>query len=106
MIEFIQQEQVCFIKGELVQEQVISLWPKRRELFSLDTQILDVSGIDYVDSAGVALLLELARFTHKGSPKRQSPRVLANPSNQLNSMIELYDLDIFLQQQENVAPPI
>lgn len=98
MIEFIQQGDICLIKGDLVQQQVVALWPQRRTLFSADTQTLDLSGIDYVDSAGVAFLLELVRFSHEGAPERETPRALTNPSTQLNNMIELYDLDVFLQQ--------
>jgi|OM-RGC.v1.031045897 phospholipid transport system transporter-binding protein len=97
VIEFTQQGDACAIQGSLGQQQVIELWPKRRKLFNSDTQALDVSGITYVDSAGVALLLELARLSHKGSPKRKMPRMLTNPSKHLSKMIELYDLEVFVQ---------
>ncbi|MBB1269957.1 STAS domain-containing protein [Shewanella sp. SR44-3] len=97
MIEFIQQGEACAIQGSLSQQQVIELWSKRRKLFSPSTQVLDLSGITYVDSAGVALLLELAHLSHKGSPKRQSPRMFIKPSKPLSKMIELYDLEVFVQ---------
>jgi phospholipid transport system transporter-binding protein len=99
VIEFIQQGDACVIQGSLGQQQVIELWSKRRKLFDSDTQALDVSGVTYVDSAGVALLLELARLSHKGSPKRKNPRTFINPSKHLSKMIALYDLEVFVQQK-------
>ncbi|WP_282110177.1 STAS domain-containing protein [Shewanella algicola] len=98
MINFNQQEQQCFVSGRLTQVEVKQLWPKRQQLFTDTTQVIDLSALEYVDSAGVALLLALVRLTHSGSKSDSASRQLVNPSEQLKKMIELYDLDAFFSQ--------
>ncbi|GGB46742.1 STAS domain-containing protein [Shewanella inventionis] len=98
MIKFTQQEQQCFVSGRLTQVEVKQLWPKRQELFTASTQVIDLAALEYVDSAGVALLLALVKLTHPGTEDKSPYRQLVNPSEQLMKMIELYDLDAFFGQ--------
>ncbi|GIU48634.1 MULTISPECIES: STAS domain-containing protein [Shewanella] len=94
MIEFLQQGDTCEIKGQLRQTEVIDLWPKRQQLFTDSTQVLDLSALEYADSAGVAFLLELICLGNCSKSTTQ-PRTLANPSQHLKRLIELYDLESF-----------
>ncbi|ARD23874.1 STAS domain-containing protein [Shewanella japonica] len=94
MIEFLQQGDICEIKGQLRQIEVIDLWSKRQELFTDSTQVLDLSALEYADSAGVAFLLELVSLG-KSSKNTTQPRRLAHPSKHLKRLIELYDLESF-----------
>ena len=95
MITFNQQEQQCFISGRLTQVEVKQLWPKRQELFTASTQVIDLAALEYVDSAGVALLLAFVRLNHASNQLPSVTCQLVNPSEQLIKMIELYDLDAF-----------
>ncbi|MGI2104530.1 STAS domain-containing protein [Shewanella frigidimarina] len=97
MITFNQQDQRCIVSGRLTQDEVKQLWPKRHELFTASTQVVDLSALEYVDSAGVALLLAFIKLHASSSQETSVSRQLVNPSEQLNKMIELYDLDAFFQ---------
>ncbi|MCL1066835.1 STAS domain-containing protein [Shewanella olleyana] len=94
MIEFLQKADICEIKGQLRQAEVIDLWPKRQQLFTDSTQVLDLSALEYADSAGVAFLLELICLGNCSKSNTQ-PRILVNPSEHLKRLIELYDLESF-----------
>ncbi|MDO6619367.1 lipid asymmetry maintenance protein MlaB [Shewanella sp. 6_MG-2023] len=98
MIEFSQQGDICRLKGQLTQVEVRELWPNQQQLFTDTTQVLDLSALEYVDSAGVALLLELICLGHCHGDNTQ-PRSLANPSKHLKKLIELYDLESFFIEQ-------
>ncbi|MCL1114621.1 MULTISPECIES: STAS domain-containing protein [Shewanella] len=99
MINFNQQEQTCFVSGRLTQVEVKQLWPKRQELFTASTQVIDLAALEYVDSAGVALLLAFVRLSHPSTEEKSGSRQLVNPSEQLVKMIELYDLDAFFSKK-------
>lgn len=92
MIEFVQQDTVCHLKGRLSQTQVIALWPQRHSLLSPQTQVLSLSGLEYSDSAGVAFLLALVS-EHKTS------LALSSASQQLKKLIDLYDLQSFFSEE-------
>lgn len=100
MIEFEQQQDVCFVKGELTSLQVTQLWQKRTQLFTASTQVVDLSALDYADSAGIAFILALIgihqRSNNSNVASGQVGRItLANPSPQVAKMMELYDLEDF-----------
>lgn len=98
MITFTQHDQRCIVSGRLTQDEVKQLWPKRHELFTASTQVVDLSALEYVDSAGVALLIALIKLDVASSQQPSALRQLVNPSDQLKKMIELYDLDAFFSQ--------
>ncbi|MGS0726264.1 STAS domain-containing protein, partial [Shewanella sp. 0m-11] len=60
-----------------------------------ETAFLQLSGIEYCDSAGVAFLLEFVSiFAAKGASLK-----LVSPSEQLKKFIILYDLnDFFIEE--------
>ena len=95
MITFQQQEQRCLVSGRLTQNEVKQLWPKRHDLFTSSTQVIDLSALEYADSAGIALLIALIKLHVSGSQETTSLRRLVNPSEQLKKIIELYDLSAF-----------
>lgn len=92
MIEFVQQDTVCHLKGRLSQTQVIALWSQRHSLFSPQTQVLSLSGLEYSDSAGVAFLLALVS-------EHKTPLALSSASQQLKKLIDLYDLQSFFSEE-------
>jgi phospholipid transport system transporter-binding protein len=98
VITFNQHDQRCIVSGRLTQDEVKRLWPKRHELFTASTQVVDLSALEYVDSAGVALLIALIKLDVASSQQTSALRQLVNPSDQLKKMIELYDLDAFFSQ--------
>ncbi|WP_137225267.1 MULTISPECIES: lipid asymmetry maintenance protein MlaB [Shewanella] len=95
MITFNQQEQRCIVSGRLTQDEVKQLWPKRHELFTASTQVIDLSSLEYADSAGVALLVAFITLHVSDGHETSVLRQLVNPSDQLKKIIELYDLSAF-----------
>ncbi|MCL1057277.1 STAS domain-containing protein [Shewanella gelidimarina] len=95
MASFQQQGIICAISGRLDQDAVISLWNDRRCLLDVDTAFLQLSDIEYCDSAGVAFLLELVSiFAAKGASLK-----LISASEQLKKFIVLYDLNDFFYEE-------
>ncbi|GIU23224.1 STAS domain-containing protein [Shewanella schlegeliana] len=95
MATFTQQGIYCSVSGRLDQDAVLSLWNGRSSILDPDTAFLQLSGIEYCDSAGVAFLLELVSiFATKGATLK-----LISPSEQLKKFILLYDLnDFFIEE--------
>lgn len=56
--------------------------------------VLDLSRIDYIDSAGVAILVELKRLTHVNLKKN----LILKCSDQIMQMIGFYELDGLLEK--------
>ncbi|MCL1125627.1 STAS domain-containing protein [Shewanella surugensis] len=95
MATFTQKDKVCHISGQLGQSDVIDLWPKKESLLAPDTQVLELSLLEFSDSAGVAFLFELASLVANKGQKL----VLKAPANQLRKLIQLYDLkDFFVKE--------
>lgn len=92
MVEFVQQDRVCHLKGRLSQTQVIALWPQRQSLLEKQTQVLSLSELEYSDSAGVAFLLALVSA-------HDSPLTLCSAPEQLKKLIDLYDLQSFFTEE-------
>lgn len=95
MITFEQQGETCFIKGRLGQADVLDLCAQNQEWFTANTQVLDLSALEYVDSAGMAFMLTLIRDNGQNKSDKQYARKLINPSAQISKIIGLYDLDSF-----------
>ncbi|MGS0680418.1 STAS domain-containing protein [Shewanella sp. 125m-7] len=95
MASFKQQGIYCTISGRLDQDVVRSLWDRRKDILAPETAFLQLSAIEYCDSAGVAFLFELASiFAAKGASLE-----LVSPSEQLKKFIILYDLnDFFIEE--------
>ena len=95
MASFETQASTCKVIGRLTQQEVIALWPRRAELLTASTQVLDLSELDYSDSAGVSFLLALVQIVERSGRSLQ----LYAPSSQLLKLIELYDLQAFFTQE-------
>ncbi|TVP13300.1 lipid asymmetry maintenance protein MlaB [Shewanella sp. KCT] len=95
MLSFNQAAGHCQVSGELSQAAVVELWPKLETLLDGACDRLDLAGVSYSDSAGVALLLHLVAEQQK---KGQS-LVLCNPPAQLQKLIDLYDLQDFFTEE-------
>ncbi|CUX97027.1 lipid asymmetry maintenance protein MlaB [Candidatus Hoaglandella endobia] len=85
------QEQTLILQGELDRDTLLSLWPQRQQLLT-GINFLDVSGLQRVDSAGVALMLH---FYHH---QRQSgcSLILTGVTDRLSTLIALYKLQDIL----------
>ncbi|CAM4128791.1 MULTISPECIES: STAS domain-containing protein [Shewanella] len=95
MLAFEQDAGQCKVSGQLSQAAVVQLWPKLETLLSGPCERLDLSGVAYSDSAGVALLLHLvAEQQAKGKSL-----ALCNPPLQLQKLIDLYDLQDFFTEE-------
>ena len=94
MASFQHNDSICYFKGRLSQQEVISLWVQQGDIITAKTAILDLSQLDYVDSAGVAFLFHLVERQHKQARSLG----LANPSSQLQPLIDLYNLQPFFNQ--------
>lgn len=95
MATFTQKGEVCHISGQLGQNDVIDLWPKKDTLLASDTQVLELSQLAFSDSAGMAFLFELASLAANKGHKL----VLKAPAYQVKKLIQLYDLkDFFVEE--------
>jgi phospholipid transport system transporter-binding protein len=91
MVSFNHQGQDCRLSGRLLQEQVIDLWPDRHKLLHDEVQTLELSGLEYSDSAGISFLLTLVQQARDAGRELK----LTVPSPQLQKLIDLYDLHAF-----------
>ena len=61
-ISFAIQQQVMTIKGALTRDTIPSIWAQWRQAITADTvSSIDVSDVTNVDTAGVALLLDVVK---------------------------------------------
>lgn len=86
--KFDNQDETCFLSGSLTQSCVIALWEKRHTLLTKNTQILDLSNLNFIDSAGLAFLITL----QQESRHNQNKLLMVSPSNQIKNLIILYNL--------------
>lgn len=84
--------------GRLTGETVPGYWKNRRELFS--SAEADFSGLEAIDSAGLALLVKWAKAVAAGGGKLR----LLNPTEQLSSIIGIYRVgDLFELGKESAS---
>lgn len=99
MVNVSQQDSTLLLSGRLTQTDVAQLWPKRHQVFTAEILVVDLSALEYADSAGIALLVSLLSSTSNPSRSASATLTLVNPSPQLQKMIALYDLDMFFTTQ-------
>lgn len=75
------------LTGELERETLRPLWQQRETLMH-QVETIDVSRLDRVDSAGLALLVHLRQIALKSG---KAPRFIGIP-DKLRSLIALYNL--------------
>ncbi|QSX29532.1 STAS domain-containing protein [Shewanella cyperi] len=95
MIEFICDGDSCRIRGRLDSAEVRRLSDQNGDLLAASTGCLDLSELEYSDSAGIAFLLEL----WQGAASRGQALTLVNPAPQISKLIALYDLDVFFNEK-------
>lgn len=94
MADFQHQQQTCFLKGRLSRQEVISLWSQQNAIANNEINQLELSMLDYVDSSGLAFLFHLVEISNqKGRTLK-----LVNPSDQLQPLIALYNLQTFFSK--------
>ncbi|WNN44807.1 MULTISPECIES: lipid asymmetry maintenance protein MlaB [Winslowiella] len=75
------------LRGELDRETLLSLWQQRETMMKqIDT--IDVSALDRVDSAGLALLVHLRQILQQ---QGKNP-LFTGVTDKLSSLITLYNL--------------
>ncbi|KFZ38870.1 phospholipid ABC transporter [Shewanella mangrovi] len=90
-MQFEPQGNTCRLMGRLSQQDVKDLWPQRQSLVADNIQVLDLSALEYVDSAGMAFLMELLS-------QAKGTLVLKAPSEQVKKLVSLYDLEAFFTE--------
>lgn len=91
MADFIFESHYCYVTGRLSLIEVKSLWRQRASLISEQAKGLNLSRLEYCDSAGMAFLIELLAAKRKTDCEFR----LTGPSAQLEKLIGLYDLEAF-----------
>ncbi|QYK01012.1 STAS domain-containing protein [Shewanella psychrotolerans] len=97
MLEFRDEGSTCFVSGELSQAEVIRIWPMVDKLVAQQVECVDLSGINYSDTAGVAMLLHIVALQHKAG----GALMLCRAPLQLQKLIDLYDLQDFFVEEAN-----
>lgn len=97
MIDFNSEGSTCHISGRLSQQEVVRLWESRECLVNKGVKVIDLSGLTYSDSAGIAFILELFALAKKEGREL----TLAAASSQLSKLIALYNLELFFTQRSN-----
>ncbi|PWC13004.1 lipid asymmetry maintenance protein MlaB [Brenneria corticis] len=82
------QQSTLLVAGALDRETLLPLWQQRDKLLA-DKTTLDVSGLDRVDSAGLALLLH---FYHLRSQQGVELKIIG-AGDRLKTLIALYNLN-------------
>ncbi len=75
------------LSGELQRETLLALW-QQRETVMTQVDTIDVSALDRVDSAGLALLVHLRQIALKQGKAPQFTGI----TDKLRSLIDLYNL--------------
>ena len=75
------------LSGELERETLLPLWQQREQLMQ-QAEVIDVSSLDRVDSAGLALLVHLRQIALQNG---KVPQFTGIP-DKLRSLITLYNL--------------
>ena len=97
MLEFKDEGNTCYVSGELSQTEVIRLWPRVDKLVTQGVASIDLSAINYSDTAGVAMLLHIFGLQHQAG----GSLTLCHPPQQLQKLIDLYDLQDFFVEEAN-----
>ncbi|MBU9845914.1 lipid asymmetry maintenance protein MlaB [Rahnella ecdela] len=86
-LRWVSQPPRLTLHGELDRETLVPLWDARKKLMSGIT-CLDVSGLERVDSSGLALLVHL----REEASQQGVTLTIAGITDRLNTLIALYNL--------------
>lgn len=84
---------VMILSGDLNRETLMPLWDERQTFIPSDVHSLDVSGLEYVDSPGLAMLIYLL----DGTSARERPVALVGLTEKLRALMALYNLQQIIQ---------
>ncbi len=85
------------LQGELDRDTLLSLWTQRDAVLP-GIRFLDVSGLDRVDSAGVAMMLHICA----SRAKQGGTLVLTGVTEKLRTLITLYKLQDILPSRDDL----
>ncbi|MGB0893927.1 MAG: STAS domain-containing protein [Parashewanella sp.] len=88
MAKFALENSTGRLSGRLAKDDVIALWSEQSQLLDPTMTTLDLSQLEYVDSAGIAFLFHI----QQSQLQSKNPLVLVNPAKQLQPLIKLYNL--------------
>ena len=86
------------LRGELDRETLLGLW-QQRETAMQQIEVIDVSRLQRVDSAGLALLVHLRQIAQQ----QGATPVFSGITDKLHSLITLYNLQQIIVSAENPA---
>lgn len=86
-LEWLREHQRLILRGELDRETVGALWDAR-ETAMAGTDIIDLTGVERVDTSGLALLLHLVHIARQGGNRVS----LTGASENLVTLARLYNL--------------
>lgn len=85
------QLQTLILRGVLDRETLLPLWQQRSALLTDKTKI-DVTELQRVDSAGLALLVHLTAHQHQHGIELK----ISGATNQLRTLVTLYNLQTIM----------
>ncbi|MEG3129704.1 lipid asymmetry maintenance protein MlaB [Pantoea cypripedii] len=86
------------LSGKLDRDTLLSLW-QERETAMVDIETIDVTALDRVDSAGLALLVHLREIARA----QGSTPLFSGITDKLQSLITLYNLQQIIVSAEKIA---
>lgn len=92
------EAKTLYLRGELDRETLLGLW-QQRETAMQNIETIDVSGLQRVDSSGLALLVHLRQIAQQ---QGVTP-VFSGVTDKLHSLITLYNLQQIIVSVENPA---
>lgn len=73
-------------KGELTRASVPKAWQERSQWYQGEQQLqVDLSGLEHVDSAGVAMLLQFKKYLLQ----KQCELTISEPSQQFRAIVDV-----------------
>lgn len=75
------------LQGELDQDYLVPLWESREEA-TRGIEVIDLSAVTRVDTAGIALLMHLVAYIRAGGRAVS----ITGKSEKMNTLIQLYNL--------------
>ena len=92
------ESHTLYLQGELDRETLIGLW-QQRETAMQNVAVIDVSRLQRVDSAGLALLVHLRQIAQQ----QGTNPVFSGITDKLRSLITLYNLQQIIVSASNPA---
>ncbi|MDN7124305.1 STAS domain-containing protein [Pseudidiomarina sp. 1APP75-32.1] len=82
-----QEDETLTFKGELTRATVARAWRQRKDWYADGQERLtvDLESVEHVDSAGVAMLLQLKKYLMQ----RKCELAITNPSQQFDAIVEV-----------------